>query len=150
MQNPSTLIDSLVTALRAIPELVALLEGNANNVVAYKRTYPASLQLEQAIHELNPPAVMVAHLRTIFGRNIEHQFVFVLRSKGSPDEMFTAIRESVPTGYGGVKFKRAQVQPEVGVPLLQQYSPRSLLIGEATVIEVYEIVLSLFERGADV
>jgi hypothetical protein len=150
MQNESTLIDNVVTALQAIPGVVSLLGNSAANVRAYKRSYPLRVSLEQAVHEMNPPSIMVAHLRTFFARNIDHQLAIFMKPTGSPDDLFAAIREGIPAGFGGVPFKRALINQACHPPFIQQYSPRAIAISDGAFIEIYEATLSLTERGADI
>lgn len=149
MQDPTTLVTNLVTALQAIPGVVTLLENTAANVVGYSRNYPSRVNFEQAINEMNPPGILVAHLRTTFGRHIEHLFAIVLRPKGSPDALFAAIREGVPTGYGNVKFKRAQINPDCLPPHIDQYAPRLIIIGDNSFLEIHELQITMRERGVD-
>jgi hypothetical protein len=149
MVTPSSLLDALVAALRANPDVLPLLGGNAANVKAFKHRYPEAVNLESAIVALKQPSILISHQRTIFGRQTEHQFALVLRPDGSPDDLLHALREGRPAGYGGVKFKHCQVVEECGVPIFNQYSPRVLVIGENAFLEVHEIFISLFERGAD-
>jgi hypothetical protein len=149
METPSTLVDNIAVALRAIPEVLSLLEGDPANVIAYKPAYPTTNNVVIAIAEMNPPAVLVAHTRTVFGRLIDHQFTITMRPRGSADALFAAIREGIPTGYGGDKFKRAIINPSCHPPMIQQYQSRLVSISETAVIEIQEITISLTERGAD-
>jgi hypothetical protein len=149
MQSPSQLVDDLVTAIRAIPGVVTLMATDATKIEGYKATYPTSVNLQQRIVEMGPPHILVAHAQTFFGRVIEHRFSIFLRPAGSADALFVAIREGIPTGYGGVPFKRAIVNASCHPPFIQQYNSRAIPITESAFLEIQEITLVLTERGAD-
>jgi hypothetical protein len=148
MENPSTLVDDLVAVLRAIPGVVSLV-SSSSNIAGYQRDYPANTNLVQAIAEMNPPSILVAHTRTGFSRLIDHQFTITLRPRGKADDLFVAIREGIPTGYTGEKFKRTIINASCHPPQIQQYQSRVLPISDTAVIEIQEIIISLTERGAD-
>jgi len=151
MVKENDLIDAVVTALRAIPAVVTALESTPTNVIAWKRTSPAATAgPAPMLQALNPPCIMVTHLRTFFSRQIDHQFSLILRTNGTVDDLFSAIREGVPTGYGGVKFKRAQIHTDCEPPFISTYEPRLFPISDSAFLEVYEATLSLKERGADI
>lgn len=54
------LVDAIVDNLRAIPELVALLQGNEEAIFAYHDIYPAKSSVAMAVLELEPGQIMVA------------------------------------------------------------------------------------------
>ena len=60
MINPSDIVNQLVAALQAIPQLVAQLGGSASNIYPYKDSPPQESSLSRAIYEMTSPSVMVA------------------------------------------------------------------------------------------
>jgi len=60
MINPAELVDALVEKLRAIPELVAEMEGDPQRIYAYHDLYPKRVSLPLAIYEMPVPSILVA------------------------------------------------------------------------------------------
>lgn len=59
MINPNLIVEALVTKLRAIPQLVALLEGSANAIEPYYDSYPDANSLRDAIYRMPRPGILV-------------------------------------------------------------------------------------------
>jgi hypothetical protein len=60
MINPAELVDALVAKLRAVPELVAEMEGDPQRIYAYHDLYPKRTSLPLAIYEMPVPSILVA------------------------------------------------------------------------------------------
>lgn len=60
MIKPDDLLDNLVAALQAVPDLVRAMGSEADRIFAYKDVYPVSNSLRDAIMTLRSPSIMVA------------------------------------------------------------------------------------------
>jgi hypothetical protein len=60
MINPAELVDALVEKLRAIPELVAEMEGDPERIHAYHDLYLKRVSLPLAIYEMPVPSIQRA------------------------------------------------------------------------------------------
>jgi hypothetical protein len=109
MINPAELVEALVAKLRAIPELVAEMDGDAGRIYAYHDSYPKRVSLPAAIYEMPVPAIMVAWQGTVpgtFGANEawKHNLSLYLRARevfeGDPPSayyrLFSLIVNGVP------------------------------------------------------
>lgn len=86
MINPAELVDNLVALLRAIPDLVAEMEGDPDRIYAYHDQYPKKASLAHAIHTMPAPAVMAVWQGTAPGTfgNVDvwkHQVTLYLRAR---------------------------------------------------------------------
>lgn len=61
MINPKTAVDSLVTALQSVPQLVSAMGGNAQNIQAYHDVYPSKSNVSNALRQLLPPGMLVLY-----------------------------------------------------------------------------------------
>jgi hypothetical protein len=113
MIDPSTLIDSLVTLLRDIPDLVTEVAGDPERIYAYHDEYPKRSSLALAIHQMPAPSIMVAWQGTApgnFGGSDvwKHQVSLFLRAgetfDGDPPtayyRLFRLITKGVPESTG--------------------------------------------------
>jgi hypothetical protein len=64
MLNPGEIVEALVAKLRAIPELVTEMEGDATRICAYHDAYPRKVSLLSAVYEAPHPSILVAWQRT--------------------------------------------------------------------------------------
>ena len=154
MENASTLLAAVVTALKAIPQLAAAV-GGAGNIVGAELHYPELSDWERFVQEIEPPkiAVMWTGYRTgNFGRNesIKHDFRAVLRPNGKYSDAAYYMREGVPTISGGLKFKHFNVTAGVFPPEAMQCQMRSFSPIADTFIDFMEVSFTLTERGPDV
>lgn len=110
MINVSRLVDSIVDNLRAIPELVALMQGRDESIFAYHDLYPDRNSLTLEITKLLPGQMMVAwtgttpssgmgywnHSIKIYARAIEEP-----SNGAAPDSYYEIVRlvfDGVPAG----------------------------------------------------
>jgi hypothetical protein len=113
MINPAELVDALVAKLRAIPDLVAEMEGDDQRIYSYHDSYPKRVSLPLAIYEMPVPAVMVAWQGTTpgtFGANEawKHNISLYLRARETFDadppsayyKLFSLIVNGAPNGSG--------------------------------------------------
>ena len=122
MLNPGELVEALVAKLRAIPELVAEMEGDAARIYAYHDAYPRKVSLLSAVYEAPHPSILVAWQRTspgLLGRNEvwKHDFILYLRAREAPEgpdssyyRLFTLIVNGVPEG-DSLRLLNAEVHP---------------------------------------
>ena len=90
MTNPAETVEALVAKLRAIPELVAEMEGDAARIYAYHDAHPRNVSLLSAVYEAPHPSIVVAWQRTSpgqFGRNEvwKHDLILYLRAREAPE-----------------------------------------------------------------
>ncbi|MEP6961003.1 MAG: hypothetical protein ABI995_02935 [Acidobacteriota bacterium] len=154
MLNPNTLlVDSLLPALRSIPELVALLDDDPERIEAFVQSYPLNCDLELAIRKMRTPSILLAHSATTIANSrdgINHQFSAYLRPQGEAAPLFVAMREGVPTAIaGGQKFKFCRVHPNCHEAFLTGFFPRIIPIDERTGFTYHEIPIILTERTPD-
>lgn len=150
MIDPDVLLGNLLTVLRDIPALVALLGNSSSNITSYSPTYPTKVDLASATRKVNPPGILLAWMGTTIGdrsNGIEHNYSAFLVPNGKVAPVFAALREGVVT-TGGEKFKRTCVTANVHPTDVRGCFPRQFLIGEA-IYEYFEIPLRITERGVD-
>ncbi len=117
MINPAELVEALVAKLRAIPELVVEMEGDAGRIYAYHDSYPKRVSLPFAIYEMAVPSILVAWQGTApgtFGGNEvwKHNLSLYLRAReifeADPPsayyKLFGLIVNGVPAGSSGQKL----------------------------------------------
>ena len=63
MTDPTEIAANLVAFLQDIPELVASMDGDAGAIAAFQDAYPAR-NLQQAIHEMPVPGILIAWMST--------------------------------------------------------------------------------------
>ncbi len=61
MIAPTEVRDALVAALRAVPELVAQMKGDAGRIAGYEDVYPQNTNLPAAIYGMVQPSILVAY-----------------------------------------------------------------------------------------
>ncbi|MGQ9686626.1 MAG: hypothetical protein ACUVT2_10030 [Thiobacillaceae bacterium] len=122
MVNPAELVEALVARLRAIPELVAEMDGDAERIYAYHDHYPKRISLSSAVYEAPHPSILVAWQRTspgFFGRHEvwKHDFALYLRARETSEVPPTAyyrlwelIVNGVPEG-DSVRLLNATIHP---------------------------------------
>ena len=61
MMNPGTLLDNIVTWLRATSSIVTEMGGDAAHISAYYDEYPRGVNLTKAIYDLPTPSILVIY-----------------------------------------------------------------------------------------
>jgi hypothetical protein len=95
--NSRPIADQIVAALQSIPELVAAMGGNAENIFAYHYLFSEENRLESAISQLTAPSIMVAWKGTMPGARdgqtlwAHHFYVFIRTGR--------AVGLAVPLSY---------------------------------------------------
>ena len=157
MIDPSTLIDSLVTLLRDIPDLVMEVAGDPERIYAYHDQYPKKSSLALAIHQMPAPSIMAAWQGTapgsFGGMDVwKHHVVLYLRARetfeGDPPtayyRLFRLITKGVPAS-AGVPMMNATVHSScypMDVPSIQRAT-------DAEGLDYFEMPLSFTEMGDD-
>lgn len=157
MINPGTLVDALVAKLRAIPELVTEMNGDAARIRAYHYRYPKQASLARALYELDSPAVLVAWRGVEpgrFGRGEvwQHRFSLFVRSREILDnEPSTAgyyriielLSNGVPTGGDGQRMLDTVIDPAC----YPMDVPRVITASDVEGVDYFEVELHLTEIG---
>jgi hypothetical protein len=157
MIDPSTLIDSLVTLLRDISDLVMEVGGDPERIYAYHDQYPKKSSLALAIHQMPAPGIMAAWQGTApgsFGSMDvwKHHVVLYLRARetfeGDPPtayyRLFRLITKGVPAS-AGVPMMNATVHSScypMDVPSIQRAT-------DAEGLDYFEVPVSFTEMGDD-
>lgn len=157
MIDPSILIDSLVTLLRDIPDLVTEVGGDPERIYAYHDQYPKKSSLALAIHQMPAPAVMAAWQGTspgnFGGSDVwKHQVSIFLRAQETFDgdaptayyRLFRLITKGIPAS-AGVPMLNATVHPScypMDVPSIQRAT-------DAEGLDYFEVSMSFTEMGDD-
>lgn len=154
MINPAELVDALVAKLRAIPELVAEMEGNPQRISAYHDHYPKRVSLAQAIYEMPVPSVLVAWQGTTPGsfggaEVWKHNLSLYLRARETAESpptayyrLFDLIVNGVPTG-SNLKLLYSTVHERchpMDTPSIQR-------VTDAQGTDYFEVHLSFTEVG---
>jgi len=155
MINPAELVDNLVALLRAIPDLVAEMEGDPERIYAYHDHYPKKASLAQAIHTMPAPAVMAVWQGTAPGNfgSVDvwkHQVTLYLRARETEENdppaayyrLFRLITKGVPA-RSEVPMLNATVHPScypMDLPLIQRQT-------DAEGLDYFEVIISFTEIG---
>jgi hypothetical protein len=155
MINPAELVDNLVALLRAIPDLVAEMEGDPERIYAYHDQYPKRASLAQAIHTMPAPAVMAVWQGTAPGTFgtvdvWKHQVTLYLRARETDESdppaayyrLFRLITKGVPAGTG-VPMLNATIHPScypMDLPLIQRQT-------DAEGLDYFEVPITFTEIG---
>jgi hypothetical protein len=155
MIDPSALVDSLVTLLRDIPELVLEMEGDVERIFAYHDQYPKRASLANAIHQMPGPGIMAVWQGTAPGTFggvdvWKHQVTLYLRARetleGDPPtayyRLFRLITKGVPAS-AGVPMINATVHPScypMDLPLIQRQT-------DAEGLDYFAVPITFTEAG---
>ena len=156
MINPGILVEALVARLRAIPELVAEMNGEPRRIRAYHYRYPREASLARALYELDSPALLVVWRGTEpgrFGRDAvwQHRFSLFLRSREIFDqEAATAayqivelLIDGIPEGGDGQRMLDTVIDPSC----YPMDVPRVVAASDVEGVDVFEVELRLTEIG---
>ena len=148
MVNPNDIVDAVVTKIRAISAVVALVGGDANAIYAYEPSFPSAASLEQALNEMPSPSVLVCHRGFSTGAETvsrTHQVSIFIVPDGSPWDLLVAILDGIPSGDSEA-FKDLEILSTLDPP--QEYSaldPTQQDFAEVT-FDLYSIQLSYREK----
>jgi len=157
MTNPGMLVEALVAKLRAIPELVAEMNGEPGRIRAYHYRYPKEASLARALYELEAPALLVVWRGTEpgrFGRGEvwQHRFSLFIRSREIFEhEAATAgyyrigelLVDGVPEGGDGQRMLETVIDPAC----YPMEVPRLVAAADADGVDYVEVELRLTEMG---
>ena len=161
MTNPGTLLDAIVTQLRATALLVVEMGGDAQRILPYYDEYPKNKDVDRAIAMLPAPGVLVHHPAGggSSGRMQPWAYEFELILKSG---------EKQPTDSGAVHYAALHLLRGAGVPagsslsLLDmeihpsvdpmvtppRWQRRSVTIASGDVINYFSIYWTLTENSA--
>jgi hypothetical protein len=148
---PKDILDGLVANLQAIPALVLLMGNSASNIIAYNDEWPKKVDLLEAVRDLLPGQMLVAHQETglgLLGRmeKWKHRFSIYLKPKGTMSAAWFQIVNGIPTTGGGLPMISTVVHPaltEMETPTIRR---QFLPVGEYTVFDYFEISITFAER----
>lgn len=159
MTDPNTIAGALVTALRAIPALVTAMGGVSTRISAYADTFPQSVQLWQAVHDLAPPGMLVVWNGTMpGGRGLSevwlHEFSIIVRPKPETStatgisDIWSNFVNGVPTGMGGQKMIFTEITPALHRMETPSIRRMSLPVNERDSLDYFEITVRFAEKSA--
>ena len=155
MINPRALVDSSISRLQSISGFVAALGGNATRITAYAEVYPQRASVLQAVQTMLPGSALLIWLSSgpgNFGRNEvwQHSFSLILRApEDAPDAYYDLWRQfcnGVPAG-GNQNLRNINIHPHVWPMNTPRIDRKSMITGEQTSLDYFEITYSLNERG---
>ena len=157
MIDPSLLVDSLVTMLRDIQDLVLEMDGDPERIFAYHDQYPKRSSLAHAIHQMPAPSIMLAWQGTapgLFGGVDvwKHQVTLYLRARetfdGDPPtayyRLFRLITKGVPAS-ADVAMLNATIHHScypMDLPMIQRQT-------DAEGLDYFEVPITFTEIGDD-
>ncbi len=153
MLATKTIQDGLVAKLRALAALVALMkDGNSANISAYIDEWPKKADLLEAVRDMDPGTILVAHQETgpanLARMEVwRHRFSVYLKPLGLMSDAWTQIVNGIPAGGDGLPMYMTEVV--AGLHRMDTPSIRRqfLPVNEFTVIDYFEISISFAEKG---
>jgi hypothetical protein len=156
MLDPTgTLIPLLTEAVSTIPEVLALVNNDPDNIIGYSDSFPDSGDFQQTLYALLPPAILIAWMGTAPGRGrnelVTHSFSIFLRAEGSPGALFSALYNGTPSSslFGSQRFRLATIHNSCDPIATLSCDRRFAPVDDRKVIDYFEIKLTLVERGVD-
>jgi len=154
MLDPTDLLDAIVGKLRLVPEIVAALDGDIDNIFAYTDQFPEQTNVRDALLTQPRPSVMVMWQASgpgMLGRNEtwKHRFsLYVSPAKGTdPFALFRLIVSGVPAG-GAVRLLNAQMHAAVLPMDVPTFSRGAVVMdAEGHTLDYYEVGMTLTEIG---
>lgn len=127
MINPAELVDTLVDALRHIPELIEEMDGDATRIRAYHDAYPTITSWELAVGKEPSPSILAIWMETVPSsvgeiQSWEHRVSLFLRARRVPMNgaaqvvgyyrIFQALIDGIPTNGNSLPMVNYQVHSE--------------------------------------
>jgi hypothetical protein len=145
--SPDILRSNLVAKLRDIPSLVALLGGNAANIVEFiEETEGDSFG---TITKLKPPKLLVMYTGTLPRTQMEywqHNFSLITRVSGSPSAVFQQIVDGIPAGGSGLRMLYEPIHFAVHPMEIPSMQRRVIPVSEQSSFDYWEILTSFVEN----
>jgi hypothetical protein len=152
MLHPTTLAEAQVAMLRLIPELVSDMGGDATKIYAYKDEYGVNTDLAAAIQQMPADRGLMVVWRGTGPRDRggfqevwDHRFSYVLRGV-DPATAFVHVVNGIPSD-GSERYTRRAPHTHCLPPKTPSIERRSLLIGQESVIDYFEISVVYTEKG---
>jgi hypothetical protein len=122
MTDCSEIIESIVTLLRAMPELVEQMDGDVENIKAFHHRYPSETSWLRYLNEQNSPSIGVSHSSSfnLGSAGWQHEIVMGIRAEenlpsdppASYSTILATIMNSIPTGVSEA-FEYGEIHPDV-------------------------------------
>jgi len=157
MIDSAEIVNALVTLLRAIPDLVEAMGGDATKIYAYQDRYPQSISLETAKYQMPAPGIMVAWNGTAPGsfggfEVWKHEISLCVRAGDDSGDLtpsgyyriFRLITKGVPTGH-----TEAMQYIEVHASCDPMDTPSMRRQTDGAGVDYFEISMMFTERGDD-
>lgn len=150
---------------RDIPTLVAALEdGKAENIFAFRGSYPDEADVTQAIVEMGPGRVLLMFQGTLPFRasdaaeRWQHLYLFAIKPKTEThvpeaqrrgaSKIWTEMMNGAVTSWGGLNIRQRPVYRDavdlMGPPTVRL---RTLALSQKTRVDYFEGTITLIERG---
>ena len=143
------LTNAMVDKFRAIPDLVAALNGNPEAIVAYQDLNPDRNSLTNAVYESAPGSILVAWIETNFAEEEIgcwlHSYAYYVRArrKGSPIELINLLVNGIPVPGDGLRWRYC--------PVMSGVEPTQIInisrVPDAEGIDYYVIATETKETG---
>lgn len=157
MIDEADLLTAIVAKLQDIPELVAVLDGDAANIYGYFDSFPQAANRREAIATQKRPSVMVMWQGTtpgtIFGGLVwQYRFsLFIAAPKdASPFTIRRLLVKGVPASGGGQSVDHLSIHPSV-YPFTAELPALlpGFLVTDVTggTLDYYEMSMTLTEIG---
>ena len=157
MINPGTLVGAIVAKLRAIPDLVTEMGGDAMRIRPYHYRYPKEASLARALHDAGSPSILVVYRGTDPGRLNggevwKHRFSLFMRSGEVVDSdpatagyyrLLELITKGVPTGGDG----QPMLYTVIDSLCYPMDLPRTAAASDIEGVDFFEVQFSLTEIG---
>lgn len=135
MVNRTELLNAMVDTLRAIPELIALLEDGANSITAYVDQKPTKTSAGKAVYQMGDGTILCSWSGSTLERSGEtmlgwvHTIDIFARAKrgGSALEILDALANGYPNPGDGQRWDRC--------PLISGVLPTSIISQDRVIDE---------------
>jgi hypothetical protein len=102
MLNPKDVLDDLVNLLKAMPDLVTAMDGDADKIYAFNSEYPLGVNFQKALYEMKSPGIMVRYRspgNASVGYKFSHSLSIYLKPQAGDtyEDLFNALMNETPT-----------------------------------------------------
>jgi hypothetical protein len=149
----ATLRTNLITALRAIPSLVTLLDGQEGNIVEYKDENAGDLFQYIRDFHARKNALLVGYQGRVLGGRFPgmrtERFSLIPAVRGSASEILEAIETGVPTTGDGETMINCLIDLAYYPMEVPTMDRRAIEIGNGSLFTYWEIQTSFRGRGLE-
>ena len=154
MIAPLDIQNALVSKLQAIPALLLLVGSTAGNISAYVDEWPSRVDLLEAVRDMKPGEILVAHQETGPGQlarmeTWRHRFSIYVKPLGKVSDVWYQFVNGIPTNGDGLKMLYTEsLDPTLHRMNTPSIRRQFLPVNEFTVLDYFEISVTFDERGA--